>query len=98
MPPRRKSARSSAFGRLAPMLGMSVAVLAGVAGGYVWRSYAPLPFPQGTPLAGDPVPRTPVDKEVRQIQRRLQEIDTLRERTAEDLAEVQIKTLLQSGN
>lgn len=28
-------------------------LLAGVAGGYVWRSYAPLPLPEPSPLTSD---------------------------------------------
>jgi hypothetical protein len=76
-------------------------VAAGVAGGYAWRSYAPLPFPEGTPLAGDsasaPAPVVKEPKELRKLQAKLDELEELHEETEENLAEIQIKSLLQEG-
>ncbi|MDK2972803.1 MAG: hypothetical protein PWP23_2558 [Candidatus Sumerlaeota bacterium] len=99
MPPARRGKKKSQSPAFLRWLGVGALVAAGVAGGYAWRSYAPLPFPEGTPLAGDVAPASvPVKKEPRELkklQAKLDELEEMHEKTEEDLAEIQIKSLLQ---
>ena len=73
----------------------------GLAAGYVWRSYAPLPLPGGSALSGDTPSRVDPEELSRRAEakkeRLREELDDLREKqeqTEEDLAEIQIKEIL----
>ncbi len=107
----RRKTKKSGLGAFGIMVLLIVAMGAGVAGGYAWRSHAPLPLP--SPWGGDnafaaanPPARTtaaagrtatPTTFESAEITRLKSELDRLRQaqsETAQDLAEIQIKSVL----
>jgi hypothetical protein len=108
----RRKSKKSGSGAFGIMVLLIIALGAGVAGGYAWRSFAPLPLPtpwggddalaSANPLArkigaGDSKPTVPTAFENAEINRLKAELDRLRaaqSETAQDLAEIQIKSVL----
>ncbi len=96
---RRKRKSASPPGTIWLVHGMLL--LTGLALGYAWRSYAPLPLPGGGALAGDTPTRIDPEELAQRAEAKKErlrdELETLREKqekTEEDLAEIQIKEIL----
>ncbi len=97
----RRKRKSTPSTRSTLWLVHGLLLMTGLAAGYVWRSYAPLPLPGGGALAGDTSARIDPDELDRRAaakkERLRDELNDLREkqeRTEEDLAEIQIKEIL----
>lgn len=79
--------RSSAKGRF-PFLPVVIALVVGVAGGYCWRSYAPLPVPVESPL-------TATEPAADQSRERALEKELANERVRSREAQVQLQRMRQ---
>lgn len=82
-------------------LGRAGLVLAGLAAGYVWRSFAPMPLPGGGALAGDTA--SVVDPEAmareaeakrRELAKELEALRAKQQRAEEEIGEMQIREIL----
>lgn len=51
MTPRKRRKKTSSAG--SGFAWLAAGLLAGIAGGYIWRSYAPIPLPFDSPLASE---------------------------------------------
>ncbi len=109
MAPRKKTATSSKSKVPASSnrrwLGFFVTLALGVVGGYVWRSYAPLPLPGDTRLTSDASPaiteHLDIERRAAEKMARIQdELDHLKEMQSEkeeEIADIQIKKILGEG-
>lgn len=93
----RKPASSTSFssGGAGKVLLIVFIGFAGVATGYLWRSYAPLPFFEGTALSSSNVEKKKKESlEAEKIRKELEEIDEMREEKEAELGDAQIKAIL----
>lgn len=97
---RGKTKKKNGTGGVAVTLIVGMALAVGLSAGYAWRSFAPLPLPGPPELSGEatePAAEKATNREIRRLQAKLDEIGQLQEQTEEDLAEIQIKSILEEN-
>ncbi|MCB2153489.1 hypothetical protein KQI84_01270 [bacterium] len=85
---RKRSSKTSSRGLFFPVIGVLLLMVLAVAGGYAWRSYAPLPLPGDTPLSGDasmPTGDIALKAEVRAAMRRAEQAEEETDRLRREL-------------